>query len=217
MEKEIFEGLREAVLTYDPQAATTLTEKAVDAGLSPLKIMDALTEAIREVGEGYAQGDLFLPDLVAAAETLQAATPIVEEAMEKGGQTREVLGTVVIGTVFGDIHTIGKTMVSGLLRAEGFEVYDLGINVPAQDFVAAIKKHDADILAMSALLTTTAPQAGKVIESLQEAGLRDRVKVMVGGGALSEPFALGMGADGYAPSAPGAVTLAKRLLDVSGR
>lgn len=120
-----------------------------------------------------------------------------------------------MGTVFGDIHSIGKTMVCTLLSAEGFEVHDIGINMQADEFIRAISEHDAEILAMSALMTTTAPEMKKVIGHLKEKGLRDKVKVMVGGGTITEEFAVNIGADGYDPTAPGAVKVAKSLVRVS--
>jgi len=177
-----------------------------------LKAIDALTETIREIGDRFGKGELWLPDLVGAADAMQAAMPILEEELRKTGEEREALGNVVVGTVFGDIHNIGKAMVCTLLTAGGFNVYDLGVNVKFGEFVAAVKKHDADILAMSALLTTTAPEQRKVIETLKNDGIRDKVKIMVGGGAITQEFAESIGADGYDPTAPGAVELAKRLI-----
>jgi methanogenic corrinoid protein MtbC1 len=143
---------------------------------------------------------------------MQSAMPIIEEAIMARGIKRESPGAVVIGTVSGDIHTIGKSIVASLLTAAGFEVYDLGIDVPVEKFIAAIRDYRPDILAMSALLTTTAPEAGKVIDALEGEGLRDGLKVMVGGGAMTERLAKDIGADGYAPVAPGAVTLAASWL-----
>lgn len=143
---------------------------------------------------------------------MEAGMSILNDEMLKRGIERRSLGRIVIGTVFGDIHTIGKTMVSTLLAAQGFTVYDLGINVKKEEFIGGVKEYDADILAMSALLTITAREQKVVIEALKEEGLRGRVKVMVGGGAINEGFAKRIGADGYAPSAPLAVELAKSLI-----
>jgi len=143
---------------------------------------------------------------------MSAATPIIEEEIKRVGAKKESVGSVVIGTVYGDIHSIGKTMVATLLSAEGFSVHDLGINVAAEGFVEAVKKYKADILAMSALMTTTAPEQRKVTETLREEGLSDRVKIMVGGAAVTQEFAYSIGADGYAPTAPGAVKLARSLI-----
>ncbi len=164
------------------------------------------------VGDGFSTGELWLPDLVGAADASQAAMPILEEEIKRRGQQAKSLGTVVLGTVSGDIHTIGKSMVGVLLVAQGFRVVDIGADVPTAKFVKAVKENKADILALSALLTTTAPQQGKVISALKEAGLRDQVKIMVGGGAITQEFADSIGADGYGATAPGAVELAKSLL-----
>jgi len=143
---------------------------------------------------------------------MQAATPTLEEEMKKRGSERESLGTVVAGTVFGDIHSIGKTMVAALLTAAGFHVEDLGVNIKADEFSEAIKKYNADLLVMSALMTTTMSEQEKVITALQREGIRKSVKVMVGGAAVTDEFAESIGADGYDPTAPGAVELAKKLL-----
>ena len=209
---EILHGLGQAVFDYDPEAAADWARQAVTEKLDPLVALAALTDAIRQVGDGFARCDLFLPDLVGAADALQSAMPIVEEAIRRKGMKRESLGTVVIGTVFGDIHTIGKSMVASLLTAEGFDVHDLGIDVPTEKFVEGVKSYDASILALSALLTTTAPEAKKVIQSLEKEGLRQKVKVMVGGGAITEDFASNIKADGYSPTAPGAIRVAKNLV-----
>jgi len=212
METEIFENLRRAVIEYDKKGAASWAKKAMEEKVDPVKALNALTEAIREVGDGFAKGELFLPELVRAADALQCATPIIEEEIKKTGAKRKSLGRVVVGTVFGDIHNIGKTMVCTLLTADGFEVIDLGINIEAEKFIEAVKKYEADILAMSALLTLSAPEQQKIIEGLKKEGLRDNVKIMVGGGAISEGFAETIGADGYDPTAPGAVTLARRFV-----
>ena len=215
MEAEILKTLKQAVLTYDAEAAERLARKAMEEGIDPLKALAAMTEAIKEVGDGFGRGDLWLPDLTGAATAMERALPVVEEAIKSSGKARNSLGVVVIGTVFGDIHTIGKGMVGTMLTAEGFEVHDLGINVPAERFVEAVKEYQPDILAMSALLTTTAPEAMKVIDVLKREGVRDKFKVMVGGGAITESFARTIGADGYDPTAPGAVDVAKTLLNIS--
>jgi corrinoid protein of di/trimethylamine methyltransferase len=212
MDVEILQNLQKSVLEYDCKGAAIWARKAVDAGVEPARAMDALTEVIREIGDRFGKGELWLPDLVGAADAMKSAVPILEAEIEKTGKKRQTLGVVVIGTVFGDIHDIGKTMVATLLAAEGFAVHDLGVNVTAAQFVAGIKKHHADILAMSALLTTTAPEQRKVIETLKSEGLRDMVKIMVGGGALTPDFAESIGADGYDPTAAGAAKLARSLL-----
>jgi len=213
MSAGVLESLKEAVMHYDKERAASWAKKALDEGIDPLKAADALTEAAGEIGAGFSRGDLFLPDLVGAAEAMQSAMPLIQEAIKRAGKVRGTLGTVVIGTVFGDIHSIGKDMVSTLLAAGGFTIHDLGISVSAEAFLEAVKTYEPDILAMSALLTTTASEQRKVIGSLQKENLGDRVKVMVGGGAVTEEFAREIGADGYGATAADAVELAKRLID----
>jgi methanogenic corrinoid protein MtbC1 len=209
MGNDILARIKQAVLDYDEKQSAILTGAALEQGLPPLEVMEALIEAVREVGDAFGQGTLFLPELIGAAEALQSATPLIEKEIVRLGQSRVSLGSVVVGTVAGDIHTIGKSMVVSLLMAEGFDVHDLGIDVSAERFIQAVRDHDAQILSMSALLTTTAPQCQVVIDDLTKAGLRDKVMVMVGGGAITAAFAQGMGADGYKPTAPGAVQLAR--------
>jgi len=212
MSLETIQNLKKAVEEYDVEAAAAWAKKVVEEKEDPLKAMDALTETIRQIGDRFGRHELWLPDLVGAADAMQAAMPILEEELRRMGGERKALGTVVAGTVFGDIHNIGKAMVCTLLTAGGFNVYDLGVNVKAEEFLAAVKEHNPDILAMSALLTMTAPEQRKVVETLSKEGIRDKVKIMVGGGAITQEFADSIGADGYDPTAPGAVGLAKKLL-----
>ena len=212
MSIEVIENLKKAILEYDGEAAANCATQVVQQKVDPNEALNAMTEAIREIGDGFGAGDLFLPDLVGAADAMSAATPIIDEEIARVGAKKESLGSAVIGTVYGDIHTIGKTMVATLLTAEGFTVEDLGINVTAEQFVEGVRKYQPDILAMSALMTMTAPEQKKVIETLKNQGLRDRVKIMVGGGAITQEFADSIGADGYEPTAPGAAKLARKLL-----
>ena len=209
---EILDNLRKAITQYDREGAVDWARKAVQEKIDPIKALDVMTVAIREIGDAFGAGELWLPELVGAATAMTAATPIIEEEIERVGATRESQGTVVIGTVYGDIHTIGKTMVSTMLTADGFDVNDLGINITAESFVAATIEHKADILALSALMSTTAPEQRNVIEALKKQGIRDTVKVIVGGGAITQEFADSIGADGYDPTAPGAAKLARTLL-----
>ncbi len=212
MSTDVLKNLKKAIVEYDSEEAVNLARRAIQEKIDPIKTLAAMTAAIRQVGDGFGKGELWLPDLVGAADALASATPIIEEEIKRRGATRESLGTIVIGTVYGDIHTIGKTMVATLLTAEGFVVNDLGINVTSERFVEGIKKYKADILAMSALMTMTAPEQRKVIETLKKGELRDKVKIMVGGGAITQEFADSVGADGYDPTAPGAVKLARKLI-----
>jgi len=212
MRIETLEELKKAITEYDREKAISSARQAVQERIDPIKALDAMTVAIRQVGEAFGKEELWLPELVGAADAMSAATPIIEEEIKRVGAKKESVGSIVIGTVYGDIHSIGKTMVATLLSAEGFSVHDLGINVAAEGFVEAVKKYKADILAMSALMTTTAPEQRKVTETLREEGLSDRVKIMVGGAAVTQEFAYSIGADGYAPTAPGAVKLARSLI-----
>ncbi len=212
MDSEILENLKKAVLEYDSESAANWASQAIKVGIDPITVLDALTVAIRDVGEGFARCELWLPDLIGAADAMQAVMPIIEDEIKRRGAARETLGIVVSGTVFGDIHNIGKDMVNTLLTAEGFEVHDLGINVSPQMFVEAVEQYSPDILAMSALMTMTAPEMMNVIAALKQKGLRDKLRIMIGGGAITEEFAMSVGADGYDPTAPGAVRLAKRFV-----
>ena len=207
--------LKDIVLEFDIDNAEKIAKAAIDAGVDPLEAAKALTESIREVGDKFGAGELFLPDLVCASEVLKKAFPIINSAIEKKGKKAESLGKVVIGTVFGDIHSIGKGMVATLLYAAGFEVIDLGINVKGEDFLTAAKENNPDILAMSALLTTTAAEQKNVIKSLKEEGIRDNIKVIVGGSPINQEFADSIGADGYGATAPEGVKVVKKLLGIS--
>lgn len=212
MQTEVLEGLRKAILEYNAGAAASWAKKAAEKKVDPVKTLEVVTETLRAVGEGFGKGELWLPDLIGAADATQAAIPIIDAEIKKTGAKRKSAGKVVLGTVAGDIHDIGKAMVASLLRADGFEVIDLGINVPDTEFAEAVRKHEPDILAMSALLTITSFQMISVIATLTEKGLRDKVKIMVGGGAITQEFANQIGADGYEVSAPKAVPLAKKLV-----
>lgn len=204
--------LKKALLEYDTDGVREAAQAVVDQGLDPVVAMGVVMDVLHEVGEGYAREELWLPDLVVSANTAQEALPILEAELKRTGKTVASQGTVVIGTVFGDLHSIGKTMVNVLMSAQGFKIVDLGTNVTADQFVSAVKEHKPDIVAMSALLTTTAPEQGKVIKALKDAGLRDQVKIMVGGGAITSEFARQIGADGYGATAPEAVNVARELL-----
>lgn len=208
---EILENLKKAVVECNAEGAISWAGRVVTEKVDPLKALDALTAGIRQVDEGFAREDLALPDIVGASFAMKGAMSIVEEEIKKTGKKVRALGTIVIGTVYGDIHDIGKTMVSALLTAGGFKVIDLGVNISAEQFIQAVKEYEPDILVMSALLTLTALEQGKVINALKGDGIRDKVKVMVGGAAITRQFADRIGADGYEPTARGAVELARRL------
>jgi methanogenic corrinoid protein MtbC1 len=214
MGNEIFDNLEKAVKEFSSENAAHWAKKAVEAKLDPLKAVEALTGAIRDVGDAFAAGDYFLPELLGAAEAMQSAMPILNEEIKKGPSEIVSAGTVVAGTVAGDIHNIGKSIFCTLLSAEGFEVVDLGVDVPVDKFLGAVKAHEPDIVAMSALLTITATEQKNVIQALEKQGFRNALKVLVGGAAISEQFADSIGADGYDPTAVGGVRLARDLLGV---
>lgn len=214
MSDKALEDLRKVVIEFDIDNAQETARKAVAAGVDPIEAAKTLTDAIRDIGDAFGKGELFLPDLVCAAEVLKKAIPIITEEINKQGKLSKAVGKVVIGTVLGDIHSIGKGMVATLLYASGFDVIDLGINVKSEEFLKAVKENKPDILAMSALLTTTAMEQKNVIEGLKKEGLRDKVKVIIGGSPINQEFADSIGADGYGATAPDGVKVAKKLLGI---
>ena len=207
--------IRRAIVKYDKELAKVTIDRILSSDLNLMDVFNAMTETMTIVGNEFSNDKLFLPDLIAAADVMESVMPVLESAIEKSGQEKKILGKIVIGTVLGDVHTIGKTMVATLLKAAGFEVIDLGVDVSGVKFIEAIRNHIPDILAMSALLTTTAYEQKNVIETLKKEGFRDHVKIMVGGGAVDQEFANSIGADGYEASAPAAANLAKQLLNIS--
>ena len=212
MSQELLERLTQAVVDGEPEDAEELARQALEQGLDPLACINkGLTPGMDRVGELFASGEYFLPDLIIGGEAMKMALAVLEPALT-GGQEREVLGRVVLGTVEGDLHEIGKTLVGTMLAANGFQVTDIGIDKPVDDFVAAVREVGATLVGASALLTTTMLQQQRIVEALEEAGLRDQVKVMVGGAPVTQSWADKIGADGYAEDAISAVALAKRLV-----
>jgi len=217
MTETVFQAMRQAVIDGDAAAAEAAARAAIAAGIPPLvAIDDGFMPGMKEVGAGFAAGDLFLPDMMLAARAMQRALAVLEPELKAAAVERTVAGRVVIGTVAGDIHEIGKNLVGMLLSTSGFEVHDLGVNVAPERFVDAAREHNADIVGLSALLTTTMTGQRTVIEALDAAGLRPRVKVMVGGAPVTGQWAADIGADGYSEDAMGAVELAKRLVAAGG-
>ena len=213
MSTEIFEKLAQAVIDGEEEDAVDLAQQALDQELDPLAcITNGLTKGIQQVGELFASGEYYLPELIIGADAMKAALEILEPALT-GDQQREIVGRVVIGTVEGDLHEIGKTLVGTMLTANGFKVIDIGVDKSNEEFVAAIKEKDATIVGASALLTTTMIQQQKLIDTIKEAGLGKQVKVMVGGAPVTQKYAEQIGADGYAEDAISAVDLAFRLAD----
>jgi corrinoid protein of di/trimethylamine methyltransferase len=210
-EKEILKKLAQAVIDGEPEDAVELAQQALDQGHDALTCINhGLTAGIERVGELFAEGEYYLPDLIIGGEAMKDALAILEPAL-KGSQERQVLGRVVLGTVEGDLHEIGKTLVGTMLTANGFDVNDIGIDKSAAEFIAAVQETNATLVGASALLTTTMGQQEKIIEALKEAGLRDQVKVMVGGAPITASWAEKIGADAYAEDAISAVGVAKEL------
>ena len=192
MSQELYTQLAQAVIEGDQELTVSLTKQALDQGVNPLEIIkQGLTPGIDVVGEKFSCGEYFLPHLVMAGNTFKAALALLEPALKAGGIARQVSGTVVLGTVAGDIHEIGKSLVGTTLLANGFVVHDLGVDVPTSKFIAAVSETGANLVGLSALLTTTMSIQRKVVQELTEAGLRDQVKVMVGGAPVSIPMGAG--------------------------
>jgi corrinoid protein of di/trimethylamine methyltransferase len=213
MNDQLLNALAHAVISGEPEQAALLARQALDAGAEPLAVVEnTLSPAMDEVGRRYEEGDYFIPDLVLAGEAMKAAMAVLGPALAERRQARAALGTVVIGTVAGDIHEIGKSLVATMLEAAGFVVHDLGVDVPAETFVAKAREVDADVVGLSALLTTTMRNQQVVIEALKEAGLRDRLKVIIGGAPASPEWAARIGADAYAEHASEAVEVLRALL-----
>jgi corrinoid protein of di/trimethylamine methyltransferase len=212
MSEELFAKLCQAVVDGESEEAEALVGQALEQGADPLEcINEGLMKGIEQVGEFFSDGRYFLPELIQGAAAMKAAIDILEPKLV-GEKKREAVGKVVLGTVAGDQHEIGKTLVGTMLTANGFDVIDIGVDKKADEFVAAIEKAKANIVGASALLTTTLLEQKRLIDTIVEAGLRDKVKVMVGGAPVTESFAKEIGADGYANDAISAVDVARRLV-----
>jgi len=213
MSRELFEQMKLSIIQGDPDRARELSERALKEGISPLDCINhGFVQGLDAVGEQFEQGEMFLPDLVLAGEAMKAATAILEPEIQKAGVARASLGKVVLGTVKGDIHEIGKTLVGTMLSASGFEVCDLGVDVPSEKFAEKAREWNADIVGVSALLTTTMTGQRAVVEALERRGLRPPVKVIVGGAPVTQSWANEIGADGYGKDALATVALVKRLV-----
>lgn len=213
MEKELLTKIREAIIDGAVEDAEQLTRDAVDSGIDPMEIVEqSIKKGLNIVGEGFRENELFIPELALAGEAASAAGDILSLNISADKAAEETNGLFVIGTVYGDLHDIGKNLVSVLLKAGGFTVIDLGINQTTQQFVEAVKAHKPDLLGLSALLSTTLIEQERVIKALENEGLRSQVKVMIGGGAVSQDWADTIGADGYAEDATEAVSIAKIIM-----
>jgi 5-methyltetrahydrofolate--homocysteine methyltransferase len=203
-----------ALIDGDNEAVGRLTRQQLDGGAGALEVMDfGLIAGMAIVGIKFRQNFIFVPEVLACARAMKAGMAHVEPILSASGI--DPVGKVIMGTVKGDLHDIGKNLCIMMLRGAGFEVVDLGVDTSADRFIEAVEEHDAPLLGMSALLTTTMPNMGKTIEAFIDADLRDRVKIMVGGAPVTQDFADDMGADGYAKDAVACVALAKQLMGVA--
>ncbi len=213
MQDTLLENIKQAVIDSDAETIPVLTEKAIKEGFEPLDIINkALVVGMQVVGEKYECGEYFLPHLIISASGMKKSMEILKPHLQSRNQVIEKAGTVVIGTVQGDIHEIGKTLVATILSANGFEVHDLGVDVSIDKFIEAVREHNANVVGLSALLTTTMTVQRDIIEALKEHGLRDKVKVIIGGAPVNKDWAEKIGADGFADDAMRAVAVLKELL-----
>lgn len=213
MADDTFALMRQSIIAGAPDMASSLAQQAVAAGMAPLEVISqGYILGMHEVGEQFARSQMFLPDMMASAEAMRAAMAVLDLELKKQGAERPMAGVVILGTTKGDIHEIGKTLVGTLLTAHGFQVHDLGVDVSGEKFAAQAQELNADIVGVSALLTTTMRNQKTVIEALEKSSLRPRVQVMVGGAPVTRRWAEEIGADGYAKDAMSAVTLARDLM-----
>jgi len=209
-----YERLSTAVLEGNEEKVPKLVQKGLDEGLAPKDILDnGLIVGMNEVGARFKRGEMFVPEVLMSAKSMQAGLSVLRPELVASGA--RLIGTIVMGTVKGDLHDIGKNLVGMMCEGAGFQVIDLGFNVEPEKFVQAIKEHQPNIVGMSALLTTTMRAMGHTINAIEEAGLRDQVKIMVGGAPVDAEFAERIGADGYGSNAPAGSDLAKRLAGAS--
>ena len=209
-----WKALHEAVLSGDAKGAREITEKALAAGVDPLALVnDYMVPAMDEVGKRFECNEYFVPELLISARAMKASLELIRPLLTAKGT--QPIGRVAIGTVKGDLHDIGKNLVAAMLEGGGFEVIDLGVNVSPDQFVNAVREKGANVVAMSALLTTTMPSMRTTIEALKEAGVREKVKVLIGGAPITQKYADEIGADGYSDNAPAAVALARKQLAIA--
>jgi len=210
---KIITDLSSALKNGQTDEAKQMTQKALEQGMEPLAIIEEiLVPTLTEIGEKFQKFEIFLPELMMAGEAAEAMTAVVEKATLESGQPSLNKGTVILGQVEGDMHDIGRNIVGTLLKSHGFKVVDLGRDVPASAYLDAAEKEDADIIALSALMTTTLPAQKRTINLFSEVRKREEFFIVVGGGAVSEEWAKEIGSDGYSADAAGAVELCKTLM-----
>ena len=216
MAEELFQAMRQSIIDGAPETARDLAQSGIASGIEPLMAINkGYVPGMGHVGEQFAQRRMFLPDMVASAEAMKAAMAVLEPELKRLGTDRPSAGTVVMGTAKGDIHEIGKTLVATLLNANGFRVHDLGVDVPAEQFVAIARELHADVVGVSALLTTTMKGQKNVIELFDREGLRPQVKVVIGGAPVTRQWSEEIRADGFAKDAVSAVHLVQQLIQAS--
>ena len=210
---DVLSEIKERLYEGDDVAVVALVQKALDEKYSPEETLQkGLIAGMDQVGKDFRDGTLFVPEVLLAAKAMHAGMQVLKPLLDAHAAKR--LGKFVIGTVKGDIHNIGKNLVAIMMEGAGFEVIDLGVDIPADKFVAAVEKYQPDLLGMSSLLTTTMDEMRVVMKALGQAGLRERLKVIVGGAPITASFATEIGADGYAPNAGAAVSKSKEILSL---
>ena len=216
MNDQIFEKMAQSIIDGESEEAERLAQEAIALGIDPLDAINiGFVVGVDHVGNLFSCGDAFLPELVMAGEAMKTAVSVLEPEMARQGTARKMLGTVVLGTIEGDIHDIGKTLVGTMLSAAGFKVFDLGVDVPVMTLVEKARSENADIIGVSALLTTTMVKQRDVVEALDDMGMRPKVKVLVGGAPVTRDWVSEIGADGFSEDAVGAVAAAKQLLGIA--
>ena len=213
MNKDLYEAMAQSIIDGDSEAAEQLAQQAIELGIDPLEaIENGFVVGVNQVGEAFSCGEAFLPELVMAGEAMKKAVSTLEPEMAKRGTQRQVYGKVVLATIQGDIHDIGKTLVGTMLSSGGFQVYDLGVDVAIEKILGKAQEVGADIIGVSALLTTTMLRQKELIKTLEARGLRSQYKVMVGGAPVTRDWVAEIGADGFSEDAIGAVQVARQLV-----
>jgi len=213
---DILNRIKESLVNLDPDSTRRFVEEAIKNNIPIRDILDAMASAMVEVGVRYERGEYFVADLIVASDIFKDVMENLLKPLIKKERS-EILGRVVIGTVYGDVHDIGKNLVATFLEAAGFEVIDLGVDVPPEKFIEAIRKYNPDIVGMSALITSTMMYMKHIIDAIKEAGLRDKVKIIVGGAPITEKFAIEIGADAYGENAFKAIEICKKLIEEKKR
>jgi len=212
MSEDPLEKLYQGIFDEDEKATEEAAKEIIEQNLSPIEAIKILTNAIQEMGEKFAKMEIYLADLIMAANAMTAAMTILQPKLEELEQDIPMLGTIVIGTIRGDLHDIGKNIVSTMLKASGFDVIDLGMDVSLEAFAEAVNRYNPDIIGISALMSTTVPTIKDLVEYFNVLGIRDKCKIMVGGGQVTKAFANQIGADGYAEDGLAAPDEARRLI-----